>query len=74
MLKDIEAPASLKNLQAWFGGVISQPIDVDSKISPVAPSGELIEEEAKHYIIPSKTLTPKDRIEIYNRQYWWRLL
>lgn len=31
-------------------------------------------EEAKKYILPSPTLEPHQRIEIYNQQYWWRLL
>lgn len=74
MLKDVESPDSLVKLQSWFGKVISQPIDEASRINPNAPSGKPIEEEAKAFIKPSKTLSPKERIEIYNQQYWWRLL
>lgn len=70
----LETPASLKELQTWFGAVITQPIDDDSRINPTAPSGGLIEEEAPRFINPSKTLSPYQRIEIYNQQYWWRLL
>ncbi|CRX37493.1 DNA-binding domain-containing protein [Estrella lausannensis] len=74
MLKDVESPASLTKLQAWFGNVITQPIDESSSINPLAPSGKPIEEEAKAFIKPSKTLSPKERMQIYNQQYWWRLL
>lgn len=74
MLKDVESPASLTKLQAWFGKVIAQPIDENSCINPKSPTGKPIEEEAKAFIKPSKTLSPKDRIQIYNQQYWWRLL
>jgi len=70
----IKAPKALKELQEWFGAVITQPIDQDSRINPIAPSGNSIEEEAKRYISPSITLTSKERIELYNQQYWWRLL
>jgi len=33
-----------------------------------------MEEEACDYIVPSPTLKPAARIQIYNQQYWWRLL
>lgn len=74
MQKYVEPLKSLEDLQAWFGAVITQAIDEDSRISPIAPSGESIELEAKKFIRPSKTLSPASRIQIYNQQYWWRLL
>lgn len=73
-MKDVDTPVSLKELQNWFGSVITGPIDENSSISDIAPSGHTIEEEAKRFIRPSATLSPKNRIEIYNQQYWWRLL
>lgn len=33
-----------------------------------------MEDEAWDYIIASPTLQPHQRIELYNQQYWWRLL
>lgn len=67
-------PESLKNLQEWFGSIISRPIDFENRINPVAPSGKPIAVEACTYILPSPTLKPDQRIQIYNQQYWWRLL
>src|SRR5690606_39116743 len=64
----------LKELQYWFAEIISRPIDMDNKINPITPSGKPIEEEAAKYIIPSSTLTPGQRMEIYNQQFYWRLL
>lgn len=32
------------------------------------------EVSVNHHITPSPTLTPEQRIEIYNQQYWYRLL
>lgn len=67
-------PKALKELQYWFAGIISRPIDMDNKINPLTPSGKSIEEEAANYILPSPTLTPGQRMEIYNQQFYWRLL
>lgn len=74
MTYDPHVPEELKQVQSWFSGIITQPIDRESRIKPVAPSGKPIEEEAKKYIFPSPTLESSERIEIYNQQYWWRLL
>lgn len=74
MTYDRHVPAELRKVQAWFSGIITQPIDKKSHIRPISPSGKPIAEEAKDFIYPSPTLEPSERIEIYNQQYWWRLL
>jgi len=74
MTYDPHVPEELKEVQTWFSAIITQPIDQESHINPTAPSGNPIKEEAKNYIDPSPTLEPSERIEIYNQQYWWRLL
>lgn len=74
MTYDAKVPTALRETQEWFGRVISRRIDDQSRINPIAPSGNLIKEEAPFYIAPSPTLTPARRIELYNQQYWWRLL
>jgi hypothetical protein len=71
---DPSVPDTLKMTQQWFGTVIARPIDENSRINPVSPSGQPMDEEAKQFISPSPTLQPHKRIEIYNQQYWWRLL
>lgn len=74
MTYDDKVPLSLKKTQQWFGSIIGRPIDEDSRICPITPSGNPIEEEAIEHIVPSPTLRPAQRIQIYNQQYWWRLL
>jgi hypothetical protein len=69
-----KAPVLLQRTQEWFGSIIERPIDRNSAINPQAPSGLSICEEAVDFIQPSPTLKPHQRIEIYNQQYWWRLL
>lgn len=71
---DPSVPQNLKETQVWFAGIITQPIDVNSHINPVTPTGHSIEIEASKYICPNKALKPFQRIEIYNQQYWWRIL
>lgn len=71
---DSSAPSKLKKSQKWFASIIARPIDEDSRMNPISPSGNPMEEEAWDYILPSPTLRPAQRIQIYNQQYWWRLL
>lgn len=71
---DAKVPSELKSTLEWFGSIISRPIDEDSRMMPVSPSGVSMEVEAALYISPSPTLKPAQRIQIYNQQYWWRLL
>ncbi len=67
-------PQSLIDLQKWFGSIICNPLQDDRTISPLTPNGNSIKEEAALYLNPSPTLKPHERIQIYNQQYWWRLI
>ncbi|MGK5594584.1 MAG: HvfC/BufC family peptide modification chaperone [Parachlamydiaceae bacterium] len=69
-----QPPQSLTKLQEWFASIITQPIDDQSQIAPLTPRGAPIEKEAAIFIKPSPALKSYQRIEIYNQQYWWRLL
>lgn len=73
-LYDPKVPPRLKATQEWFGKIISSPLVADSKISELTPSGGNIKEEAEARISPSPTLKPYERIQLYNQQYWWRLI
>lgn len=70
---DKDVPSKLKKTQEWFASIITMPIDQDSRMNPISPSGSFMEEEAFDYIVPSPSLKPDQRIQIYNQQYWWRL-
>lgn len=74
MTYDNSVPTKLKNTQQWFASIITRPIDNNSRMNPVGPSGRDMTQEAADYIAPSPTLKPDQRIQIYNQQYWWRLL
>src|SRR4051812_44875922 len=74
MAFDAAVPTQLKRMQEWFASIITRPVDEESRINPLSPEGVPMEQEACRYITPSATLLPAQRIQIYNQQYWWRLL
>lgn len=71
---DPHVPTELKDRLVWFASIITRPIDLHSQMMPISPSGISMEVEAARYIAPSPTLRPHQRIQLYNQQYWWRLL
>lgn len=71
---DEHVPAELKTTQEWFASIITRPLIENSKMIETSPCGFSMEQEAPRYIAPSHTMKPHKRIELYNQQYWWRLL
>jgi hypothetical protein len=67
-------PTDLQLTQEWFAKIITKRLTEDNHIQVKAPSGAKIEREAAHYILPGPKLRAHERIQIYNQQYWWRLL
>lgn len=71
---DPKVPPDLFSIQKWFASIITRPFDSSSQMNPISPSGRLMSEEAQEVISPSTKLSSDQRIQIYNQQYWWRLL
>lgn len=69
---DKKVPSSLKNLQKWFGTVIATPLNEKGELNFSKNSAN--DNKISSLISPSPTLSPMERIQIYNQQYWWRLL
>ena len=67
-------PYNLKSTQEWFANIITNKLGQDDTIQTYGSEGLLVAEEACQYVAPSPTLTPHLRMQIYNQQYWWRLL
>lgn len=74
MTFDVKAPKNLKTLQQWFAGIITRPLLEENRMNPISPAKRKMAEEAPRFIVPSPTMKPDARIELYNQQYWWRLL
>lgn len=67
-------PYMMQTTQEWFAQTITYPLAENNQIQMFSQDGMLVAEEAARYIVPSPTLKPHERIQIYNQQYWWRLL
>jgi hypothetical protein len=64
----------LLEMQNWFAKMITTPLTQEDTIRPLTLNGEHIAIEAIKWIKNSPTLLAYQRLEIYNQQYWWRLL
>jgi hypothetical protein len=65
---------SLLSLQRTMAKAVMQPLTPTEHMSKRAPNGEAMSKHAATFIKPNDRLTSFERLEIYNRQYWWRLM
>jgi hypothetical protein len=65
---------SLLSLQRTMARAVMHPLTRSEKMSGVAPNGERMQKYAARFIKPNDRLTSFERLEIYNKQYWFRLL
>ena len=63
---------SLPNTQRWFASIVTRPLTSDHRMQIVGEDGvELAEIDS--VIAPNDKLSAFERLEVYNRQYWFRL-
>jgi hypothetical protein len=65
---------NLLALQRTMAKVVMHPLTGSEHMSKHAPGGEPMAQHAASFIKPNDRLTAFERLEIYNRQYWWRLM
>jgi hypothetical protein len=65
---------NLLELQRRMAEDVMRPLTSDFNIQSSTEDGRSIEELANSYIKPNRLLTSFDRLEIYNRQYWLRVV
>lgn len=65
---------SLEDLQRAMAAAVMTPLTPDECMSPRAADGRSMNELASSFIAPNSRLTAFERLEIYNRQYWFRVL
>jgi hypothetical protein len=71
----MSAPAmNLAELQRTMANAVMQPLTLDEDMRATAPDGRAMSQVAASFIAPNSQLTPFERLEIYNRQYWYRIL
>jgi hypothetical protein len=64
----------LESLQREMAAAVMQPLTKDENMRATAPDGRPMTEVAATFIAPNSRLTAFERLEIYNRQYWYRVL
>ena len=64
---------NLEQLQRSMAAAVMQPLTPDEQMQTHNASGQAMAEVAGEFIKPNRHLTAFDRLEIYNRQYWFRL-
>jgi hypothetical protein len=65
---------SLLEIQRTMARAVMHPLTRSERMSGVAPNGEAMAKYAARFIKPNDRLTSFERLEIYNRQYWFRLI
>src|ERR1700733_14611267 len=64
----------LLELQRTMARAVMQPLTFTERMQRTAPDGQPMRTYAARFIKPNDRLTSFERLEIYNRQYWFRLL
>jgi hypothetical protein len=64
----------LLELQRTMARAVMQPLTLSERMQRTAPNGQPMRAYAARFIKPNDRLTSFERLEIYNRQYWFRLL
>jgi hypothetical protein len=63
----------LLKLQRTMARAVMQPLTASERMRQKAPDGRPMRSYASGFIKPNDRLTSFERLEIYNRQYWFRL-
>ncbi len=64
----------LAHLQREMAAAVMQPLTATDEMRPESPDGRSMTAVAESFIAPNSRLTAFERLEIYNRQYWFRVL
>ena len=64
----------LATLQREFASAVMTPLTPSERMRRKAPNGKSLAQIAARIVKPNDRLTSFERLEIYNRQYWFRVL
>jgi len=65
---------NLEHLQREMAAAVMQPLTANEQMRAEAPDGRPMSAVAASFIAPNSRLSAFERLEIYNRQYWFRVL
>lgn len=66
--------SELKQLQRRMAAAVMTPLTRNNGMKAKTTDGRSMHAEAKQFIKPNDRLSSFDRLEIYNQQYWFRVL
>jgi hypothetical protein len=72
--EQINSQENLRALQRVMAGLLFRPLNANWNMQAIAEGGQPVDELAASFIKPNRLLTSFERLEIYNRQYWFRVL
>jgi len=67
-------PSQLAEIQALMARAVMRPLTGSEGMQRLWPDGSPTARVAAEFIKPNNRLSSFDRLQIYNQQYWWRLL
>jgi hypothetical protein len=73
-LREVRSRADLLALQRSMASAIFRPLTPAWRMQTSLPDGNKMHAVATEFIKPNDRLSSFERLEIYNRQYWFRLL
>jgi hypothetical protein len=65
---------SLAEVQRAMAAAVMMPLTADEAMRATAPDGRAMTDVAASFVAPNSRLSAFERLEIYNRQYWFRVL
>ena len=65
---------TLLEFQRRMAEVVSRPLTAGFMMQEVGPDGSSVAESVANYVKPNGRLSSFERLEIYTRQYWFRLI
>jgi hypothetical protein len=73
-MKTRAATPSLREIQRRFFGFVRRPLDPHDRLAPLPHRGRFSSGRLQSLLKPNDRLSSADRLELYARQYWFRLL
>jgi hypothetical protein len=70
----LQTTADLLRLQRLMMHAVVRPLTAGDRLQPKWIDGRPMDEVASEFIKPNDRLTAFERLEIYNRVYWFRLI
>jgi hypothetical protein len=69
----IASTDDLRAFQRMMASAITRPLTADDKLQPRWIDGRAMDKVAAEFIKPNDRLTSFERLQLYNRMYWFRL-